>query len=79
MTDNDSNNTTSTVQRPSHHRREKERDRFFVVRNILNLIFVVGAVVGMLLYFFHDETVGTIVIFSAMAFKIVECVFRIIK
>ncbi|MCD8296366.1 MAG: hypothetical protein LUC88_02215 [Prevotella sp.] len=68
-------------QRPSRrHRGEEDKpDRFFMLRNILNVIFIIGAVVGVLMYFYKDEQAGTIVILVSMMFKIVECVFRFMK
>lgn len=59
-----------------HHSRP---DRYLGLRNVLNLIFMLGALVGVGVYFFGNQQVGTIVILVAMLFKIVECVFRFIK
>jgi len=61
------------------HRNEADdngQDRFFKIRNILNIIFILGAVVGLLVYFFVAQTPGTIIILAAMAFKIIECALR---
>ncbi len=58
------------------HRRQKSDDQFIYLRQWLNIIFMIGAVVGMALYFFADKTVGTIIILCAMVFKIVECSLR---
>lgn len=55
---------------------EAPRKNFLRLRNWLNLVFMIGAVVGVLLYFFADQTVGTIVILVAMVFKIVETALR---
>ena len=49
------------------------------LRNILNLIFMVGAIVGVGIYLLGDKTVGTIVVLVAMSFKIVECSLRLIR
>lgn len=54
-------------------------ERFMFLRNILNIIFMLGALIGMVIYFKVDHQIGTIVILSSMSFKIVECVFRFIK
>lgn len=64
-----------------HHRKtdEKPTDRLLPVRNILNLIFMAGAVVGVVLYFFTNKTVGTVVILSAMVFKMAECCLRFFR
>lgn len=61
------------------HRRGEEttrRDNSIRLRNWLNLIFMIGAVAGILVYFFGDQTVGTIVILVAMVFKIIESAIR---
>ena len=46
---------------------------------ILNLIFMLGALIGVLVYFQWDKQTGTIIILVSMVFKIVECVFRFMK
>ena len=60
-----------------HHR--NERGKFFLLRNILNLIFIIGAIVGMFVYFFRDEEVGIVIVLGSMSFKMCECVIRLIK
>lgn len=62
---------------PRHHSRRNTR--FLALRNCLNIIFMLGAVAGVAVYFSSDTYVGTIVILVSMAFKIVECIFRFIK
>lgn len=86
MNDNTNNTQVSEpAEQPSlqiperHHRREKERGKFFVLRNVLNIIFIVGAVIGMLVYFFKNEDAGTVIVLGAMAFKMCECVIRLVK
>ena len=49
------------------------------LRNILNIIFMVGAVIGVGIYLLADTFVGTIVVLAAMCFKIVECSLRLIR
>lgn len=61
------------------HRKPKERGKFFLLRNILNVIFIIGAVVGMLMYFYSSEDKGIIIVLGSMAFKMCECVIRLIK
>ena len=48
------------------------------VRQVLNLIFMIGGIVGVILFFTVGRTVGVIVILAAMVFKIIECVLRMI-
>lgn len=74
------NENMQTVRRPMrHHRRDASNDKYFKIRNILNIIFMLGAIAGMALFYFHDRTTGTIVILTAMAFKMAECCFRFIR
>ena len=67
----------SAVKRP--HSRGERSDRFFMIRNILNIIFMIGAVVGVLVLYFHDKTIGTVIILVSMVFKMAECCFRLIR
>lgn len=64
------------------HRRDENdapQDRYIVLRQWLNLLFMVLAVIGVCLYFWKDQTLGSIVIIVAIVVKLVECVFRLIK
>lgn len=61
------------------HRLKKlnsDNDQFYMIRQILNLIFMIGAIVGVIILFTGSRTVGIIVILVAMVFKIAECAFR---
>lgn len=51
----------------------------FKLRNILNIIFILGAIFGMIYYFFIDDYIGTFIILGAMAFKITETSIRLLK
>ena len=62
-----------------HRRPQQERGRFFILRNILNIIFIIGAIVGMIAYFFKISDAGTIIVLGTMAFKMCECVIRLVK
>lgn len=68
---------------PSRHHRRKALDegydQFLWIRQILNLIFMIGAIVGVIIFLTGNTTVGTIVILAAMVFKIAECAFRFFK
>lgn len=74
-------NQNSTVRRPDHRMHRQERkDRFLYVRQWLNIIFMLGAVIGVIVYFLADlTTTGTIIILVAMVFKIIECILRFIR
>lgn len=67
-------------QQPIRHHRRRElnegRDQFLMVRQVLNLIFMIGAIVGVIIFLTGNTFVGTIVILVSMVFKIAECAFR---
>lgn len=55
----------------------KSEKRVFIIRQILNIIFMVVALVGAALYWFMDDpTMPTLVIMTAVFFKMAECVLR---
>lgn len=52
------------------------------IRNILNIIFMIGAVVGVILYLQKNEQthqIGLYIILISMCFKIAESSLRMIK
>lgn len=52
------------------------------IRNILNIIFMIGAVVGVILFLSKNEerrNLGLYIILIAMCFKIAESSMRMIK
>ncbi len=62
---------------PRRHRGEEEKPKPLLrLRNVLNTIFILGAIVGVIVYLCGDQTVGTIIILAAMVFKIVETGIR---
>lgn len=64
-----------------HHYREENalpKAGFIKVRNVLNLIFMIGAIIGIMIYFLGSQTIGIIVILAAMVFKLIECALRFI-
>jgi hypothetical protein len=50
-----------------------------VIRNWLNIIFMLGAVVGLCLYFFHSKELGIYVILVSMVVKFAEAALRMFK
>lgn len=62
-----------------HKRGEKNKNMVFILRNVLNTIFIIGAIVGMVYYFFVDDYIGTFIILGAMAFKFTEATIRLLK
>ena len=76
--DNSSNSINTGSNERRNHRRPSD-DKYFKIRNVLNIIFMIGAVIGMAVFYFSDSTMGTVIILTAMAFKIAECCFRFIR
>lgn len=70
-------NQNNTVGNAPAHRHRRDEDPYFQLRNLLNIIFMIGALGGVIVYMWVGRTVGTIIILVAMLFKIVECVFRL--
>lgn len=48
------------------------------LRNMLNIIFMLLAVVGVIVYFFINSSVGTIIVLVSMGFKMAECIIRLL-
>ena len=61
-----------------HHQKDDLKKDFYKLRNILNIIFMVSAVIGVVIYIYVAHIIGVIIILVAMAFKLVECCLRII-
>lgn len=76
--------TNSTFEHNTFANRRNEKqpanDCFRSTRQWLNIIFMIGAVIGVSLYLFHTpRTIGIFVILVSMVFKIIECALRFIK
>lgn len=71
--------------RPSRHRKpEKVRDTVFYIRQVLNILFMLTAIVGALMYsgVFGkgiETRQGIIVIIIAVSIKMAECMLRFKK
>ncbi|MCM1079302.1 MAG: hypothetical protein NC344_06210 [Bacteroidales bacterium] len=69
-----------THKRGIENEEKVPNNKVFLIRQILNVIFMVGAIVGGLLYWFQPEpTLGILVIMTSMFFKMAECVLRFRK
>lgn len=70
----------TNIQFPRHRRSEQDNtDKFLKIRNILNIIFMIGAIVGVIFYITSSHTTGIIIIMSSMVFKIAECCLRFFR
>ncbi len=50
-----------------------------LLRNILNTIFIIGALAGMATYYWGNKDTGTYIILAAMTFKFIEVTVRLLK
>lgn len=73
-------NNESVAQPPRrNHSQPREHTRIDYIRQWLNIIFMLGAVVGVIFYFLSDSNTGIIILLTAIVFKFVECVLRVIN
>ena len=69
-------------RRRRHHLKDEQsgRDNMFALRNTLNIIFMILAIVGVAVYYFYPDTnLGIYIIFAGMACKLVESCIRMLK
>lgn len=72
-------NTQDQQPRRRSHRRPASEDPFFGLRNVLNIIFMVLAVIGVIVYLVADNTTtGVYIIIGAIVIKMVECCLRML-
>ena len=70
---------TSYPQRPERRHRRQHDDNMLKFRNVLNIIFMLMAIIGVVLYFTDYRTIGTYVLLASMAVKMVECCIRMLR
>lgn len=76
--------TESYAVRPQHRQRRlieyDGRDKMFKVRNTLNIIFMILAVIGLILWTQTDwQNTGISIVLVGVALKIVEVLLRLFK
>lgn len=62
----------------SSHRHKRSGGKFMMLRNILNIIFMIIAIVGVVIYFTGSAFIGVVVIGVGMLVKITEFCIRFI-
>ena len=74
---------TSEQSFPRHHRRApkpiRDESKTHTLRTVLNLIFIVGCLVGMAWYFYADHNTAFYILIVASVFKFVELTLRIMR
>lgn len=67
-------------QQAARHRKPDDRElRMRQIRNVLNIVFMVIAVVGVAVYLGGNQTTGIYVFIASMPFKLIEVAIRILK
>ncbi len=51
-------------------------DKMLKLRNLLNIIFMIGAIIGLVVYFLGHQQMGIIIILFSMVFKMAESTIR---
>ena len=69
------------VPHPKRHQLEPFRDssKTRVLRFWLNIIFMVGAIAGLAVYFYADKEVAKYILVVSCVFKFIELALRILK
>lgn len=80
----DSQQQTSYAVRPEHRQRRlidyNGRDKMFKVRNTLNIVFMLLAVIGLILWTQTDYTnLSIVILLIGVALKIIEVCLRLFK
>ena len=57
----------------------EERSNIFVVRQLLNVAFILAALAGMACYIWGDKQVGIYIALGAMILKMTESAIRMMK
>jgi hypothetical protein len=57
----------------------EERGRFFLLRQVLNTLFILTAIVGMAFYFKAGKDVGTYLLIASCVLKFAEVTLRLMK
>ena len=68
---------------PRRHRRGPkpivDESKTRKLRNVLNIVFIVGCILGMAWYFYSDHTTAYYILIVASVFKFVELMLRIMR
>ena len=68
------------LQRRHRGEDNEKEDRFRTTRQWLYIIFMIGAIAGVVVYLTQpNQNIGTIIVLIAMFFKIIECALRFIR
>ena len=57
----------------------EERGRFFGLRQVLNVLFIMTAIAGMLIYFKMSKQTGSYLLIASCVLKFAEVTLRLMK
>jgi len=77
MTNDESTTTIADWKTERHHR--KKENRMLMVRNIINTLFMVCAIIGVVFYLKVNRETGIYIICGSMVLKFVESAIRLLK
>ena len=72
-------NERYTVPEPPERHHRQAKDRLFALRNVLNIVFVFVALVGVICYVAYDRTIGTYIMIGSLPLKFIEAALRLIR
>lgn len=73
----DNDNSYLPHNRRGEHQEQSAGRNHLRLRNVLNVMFMLLAVIGLIVYWRSDQTVGAVIILVGVVFKIVESALRI--
>ena len=76
-TETDNRNESRTHRKPLEKMSYANKGRFFKIRNILNLLFIILAIVGMIVYFQFSGFIGGAILICSIIIKFAESVLRL--
>ena len=79
MTTTDKEHEETHIQWEHPQRFERPKDRMLKVRNWLNLIFIVLAIAGMVIFYVGNQETGKMCIYIAIAIKFIESAIRLVR
>lgn len=75
----DTDSQDNSLQERRHRRPYQLHKTITIVRNALNLIFIIAAIAGMILWYQGNVETGKVIIYAAIAIKFAESAIRLLK
>ncbi len=72
-------NGRNTVPEPPERHRRQAKDRLVALRNVLNTLFIFGALAGVICYVAYDRSLGTYIVIGSLPLKFIEAALRLIR